>query len=88
MCWPSTGGASGAGWTLQFNFLCDADNVRPIHDALADEPDFYPPEDLDGVYRLNDHEKAIINPGSVGQPRDMDPRALFRSFKEEKGGEA
>jgi diadenosine tetraphosphatase ApaH/serine/threonine PP2A family protein phosphatase len=45
--------------------------------VFTDEPDFYPPEDVEGIYRLNDHEKAIINPGSVGQPRDMDPRASY-----------
>lgn len=44
---------------------------------FTDEPDFYPPEDLSGVYKLNDVEKAIINPGSVGQPRDLDPRSSY-----------
>ena len=45
--------------------------------VFTDEPDFYPPDDLDGVYKLRDDEKAIINPGSVGQPRDLDPRASY-----------
>ncbi len=45
--------------------------------VFTDEPDFYPPEDVDGVYKLREDEKAIINPGSVGQPRDMDPRASY-----------
>jgi len=45
--------------------------------VFTDEPDFYPPDDLDGVYRFNDSEKTIINPGSVGQPRDFDPRASY-----------
>jgi len=40
------------------------------------EPDFYPPADLDGAYEFSD-EKCIINPGSVGQPRDRDPRASY-----------
>ena len=30
-----------------------------------------------GIYRLHDDDKAIINPGSVGQPRDGDPRASY-----------
>jgi diadenosine tetraphosphatase ApaH/serine/threonine PP2A family protein phosphatase len=29
------------------------------------------------VYEFNDQEKAIINPGSVGQPRDSDNRASY-----------
>ena len=52
--------------------------------VFTDEPDFYPPEDLDGVYRLNDNEKAIINPGSVGQPRDMDPRASYAILNDDR----
>lgn len=45
--------------------------------VFTDEPDFYPPNELtDGVYRYID-EKAIINVGSVGQPRDGDPRACY-----------
>lgn len=44
---------------------------------FTNEPDFYPPDDLGGVYKLNNGEKAIINPGSVGQPRDLDPRSSY-----------
>jgi predicted phosphodiesterase len=50
---------------------------------FTDEPDFYPPDDLEGVYKFNDSEKAIINPGSVGQPRDMDPRASYAVLTDE-----
>jgi diadenosine tetraphosphatase ApaH/serine/threonine PP2A family protein phosphatase len=50
--------------------------------VFTDEPDFYPPDDLDGAYTLNDHEKAIVNPGSVGQPRDLDPRASYAILDE------
>lgn len=45
--------------------------------VFTDEPDFYPPADLNGRYRINSGEKCIINPGSVGQPRDRDPRASY-----------
>lgn len=45
--------------------------------VFTDEPDFYPPPELtDATYRLSE-EKAIVNVGSVGQPRDMDPRACY-----------
>lgn len=50
---------------------------------FTDEPDFYPPDEFDGVYKLNDNEKAIINPGSVGQPRDLDPRASYAIIDDE-----
>lgn len=46
--------------------------------VFTDEPDFYPPGELtDSTYLFNETEKAIINVGSVGQPRDMDPRASY-----------
>ncbi len=51
--------------------------------VFTDEPDFYPPDDLDGVYHFNDNEKAIINPGSVGQPRDLDPRCSYAILDDE-----
>ena len=37
------------------------------------------PEDLFGVYMISG-EKALINVGSVGQPRDGDPRACYATF--------
>jgi predicted phosphodiesterase len=37
---------------------------------------FHSPEEIDHVYRL-DERKALINVGSVGQPRDDDPRACY-----------
>lgn len=46
--------------------------------VFTNEVDFYPPVELgeDG-YRFRSGEKAIINVGSVGQPRDLDPRASY-----------
>jgi len=45
--------------------------------VFLDEPDFYLPDELGGVYPVIDKEKAIINIGSVGQPRDKDNRASY-----------
>ena len=46
--------------------------------VFTDEPDFYPPADLgSNTYTFDDDEKCIVNPGSVGQPRDRDPRASY-----------
>ncbi len=45
--------------------------------VFTDEPDFYPPADLGNVYRFDEDEKCIVNPGSVGQPRDKDPRSSY-----------
>lgn len=47
--------------------------------VFSDEPDFYPPTELGEtkVYKFMDGEKAIVNVGSVGQPRDYDPRASY-----------
>jgi diadenosine tetraphosphatase ApaH/serine/threonine PP2A family protein phosphatase len=40
-------------------------------------PDFYSPDELDGEFEFDDAHKALINVGSVGQPRDRDPRASY-----------
>ncbi len=45
--------------------------------VFLDEPDFYLPDELSNVYPIIDSEKAIINIGSVGQPRDKDNRASY-----------
>ena len=37
---------------------------------------FFSPEELNNEYRLG-QEKAMINVGSVGQPRDGNPRACY-----------
>ena len=40
---------------------------------------FLPPDQIGGRYTLGD-ERAMVNVGSVGQPRDGDPRASFVTF--------
>jgi predicted phosphodiesterase len=45
--------------------------------VFLDEPDFYVPDELGNIYPIIDDEKAIINIGSVGQPRDKDNRSSY-----------
>ncbi len=45
--------------------------------VFIDAPDFYSPDELEDVYEVNPERKAIINVGSVGQPRDRDQRASY-----------
>jgi diadenosine tetraphosphatase ApaH/serine/threonine PP2A family protein phosphatase len=46
--------------------------------VFTDEPDFYPPSELgENGYKFLEGEKAVVNVGSVGQPRDFDPRASY-----------
>jgi diadenosine tetraphosphatase ApaH/serine/threonine PP2A family protein phosphatase len=44
--------------------------------VFTDDFQFFSPEELDFEFRLTD-QKAMINVGSVGQPRDNDPRACY-----------
>ena len=37
---------------------------------------FFSPEEIDDEYRIGE-EKVLVNVGSVGQPRDGDPRACY-----------
>jgi len=52
--------------------------------VFTDEPDFYPPDDLGGIHTFSSNEKVIVNPGSVGQPRDRDPRASYAILDDDK----
>lgn len=46
--------------------------------VFTNEPDFYPPGELgENGYKFRAGEKAVINVGSVGQPRDRDPRSSY-----------
>jgi len=45
--------------------------------VFLEEPDFYTPDELGNVYPIVTRERAIINIGSVGQPRDRDTRASY-----------
>jgi diadenosine tetraphosphatase ApaH/serine/threonine PP2A family protein phosphatase len=46
--------------------------------VFTDDSEFWPPDELpDRTYVVRPEEKAIVNPGSVGQPRDGDPRASY-----------
>lgn len=45
--------------------------------VFLDAPDFYSPDELDDVYEVTPSRKALVNVGSVGQPRDRDSRASY-----------
>jgi diadenosine tetraphosphatase ApaH/serine/threonine PP2A family protein phosphatase len=59
----------------RFDRLCFVGHTH-VPGVFLEGPDFYSPDELDGRFELTD-EKAIINVGSVGQPRDRDPRSSF-----------
>lgn len=48
-----------------------------VQGLFTDEPDFYPPSELGGQYQLKVTERVVVNAGSVGQPRDRDPRSGY-----------
>jgi predicted phosphodiesterase len=45
--------------------------------VFVEGPDFYSPDELGGVFQVTPARKAIVNVGSVGQPRDRDNRASY-----------
>lgn len=59
----------------RFEHLCFVGHTH-VPGVFLEGPDFYSPDELDYKFDLTD-EKAIINVGSVGQPRDRDPRTSF-----------
>lgn len=83
-------------WLRNLPLQLEVDGVRVVHGGWSDPLDEYlEPSaeyftELDGQYFLTGHthtpcvqrfgDKTYCNPGSVGQPRDNDPRASFAVF--------
>lgn len=59
----------------RFDRICFVGHTH-VPGVFLEGPDFYSPDELDYHFELTD-EKAIVNVGSVGQPRDRDPRSSF-----------
>lgn len=59
----------------RFEKLCFVGHTH-VPGVFLEGPDFYSPDELDWCFEITD-EKAIVNVGSVGQPRDRDPRSSF-----------
>lgn len=87
-------------WLSSFPVHRRIGDIRIVHGGWADPIDEYldPSTDylkrLEGKFFVSGHthrqivlqsgEKAYCNPGSVGQPRDGDPRAAFALFENDK----
>ena len=50
---------------------------------FTSEPEFYPPDEFDFSFSYENEDKIIINPGSVGQPRDLDPKLSYAILDDE-----
>ncbi len=59
----------------KFDRICFVGHTH-VPGVFLEGPDFYSPDELENRFEISD-EKAVINVGSVGQPRDRDPRASF-----------
>jgi len=60
----------------RFAHLCFVGHTH-VPGVFFDTPDFYAPDELEGVFEVSPNHKALINVGSVGQPRDRDSRASY-----------
>ena len=66
----------------QTDWLCFIGHThRP--GIITGEMKFHEPREIDGVFRAKRRRKAIINVGSVGQPRDGDWRACFVTVEDD-----
>lgn len=59
----------------RFERLCFVGHTH-VPGVFVPDPDFYSPDELNFRYTLS-KEKAMINVGSVGQPRDRNPKASY-----------
>ena len=60
----------------RFGKLCFVGHTH-VPGVFFDTPDFYGPDELENVYTISENYKALVNVGSVGQPRDRDNRASY-----------
>jgi len=60
----------------RFEHICFIGHTH-VPGVFLETPDFYSPEELENVYEVSPNHKALINVGSVGQPRDRDNRASY-----------
>lgn len=73
---------------LDENHMASLVGHTHVPGVFLDDPFFDPPDELPDpyLYTITSDEKAIINVGSIGQPRDRDPRLCYAVFYEK--GEA
>lgn len=60
----------------RFPHLCFVGHTH-VPGVFTPAPDFYAPSEVGDVFETDLRKKALINVGSVGQPRDRDPRACY-----------
>ena len=60
----------------RFETVCFVGHTH-VPGVFFDTPDFYTPDELEGALEIDSAKKVLINVGSVGQPRDRDPRAGY-----------
>ena len=60
----------------RFAHLCFVGHTH-VPGVFLDTPDFYSPDEVNGVFEVDPARKALINVGSIGQPRDRDNRACY-----------
>ncbi len=60
----------------RIDFACFVGHTH-VPGVYTPEPDFYAPDEFSAGIELVDGERRIFNVGSVGQPRDRDPRACY-----------
>jgi len=60
----------------RFSHVCFVGHTH-LPGVFLDTPDFYSPDELEYVFEIDHDHKAMINVGSVGQPRDRDSRASY-----------
>lgn len=67
----------------RFSKICFIGHTH-VPGVFFETPDFYSPDELEGVFEPDENHKALVNVGSVGQPRDRDPRASYLAIKDGK----
>lgn len=64
------------GYFERFGHVCFVGHTH-LPGVFVETQDFYSPDELGWTFEINPSRKALINVGSIGQPRDHDNRACY-----------
>jgi predicted phosphodiesterase len=67
----------------RFEAICLVGHTH-VPGVFLRSPDFFSPDEVVGTYNLEKGKQALINVGSVGQPRDRDNRASYAILHPDK----
>lgn len=69
----------------EFHYIFNDADARATMKSMKSDLCFVGHTHVAGIFNSDDNKKRIVNAGSIGQPRDRDPRASFVVYDDSSG---